>query len=162
MPENKLENVIFTAIMATLMVYGMIVYNIALHTGVVQGDTFAAAAHELIIMAPIAFVLELFIVGKIAAKVVFSVMRPSDRPQFITYAMSICICCIMCPVMSLIATFLFDDPSFGTWIRIWALNLPMALCYQMLYCGPFVRLVFRLIFRRNRARAVSASFDQEV
>ena len=160
MPENKFENVIFTAIMATLMVYGMIVYNVALQTGAVHGDTFAAATHELIIMAPIALVLELFIVGKIAARIVFSVMRPSDRPQFITYTMSICICCIMCPVMSLIATFLFDDPSFGTWIRIWALNLPMALCYQMLYCGPFVRLVFRLVFRRGRSGA-AASFDQE-
>ena len=160
MPENKLENVIFTAIMATLMVYGMIVYNIALHTGAVQGDTFAAATHELIIIAPIAFVLEMFIVGKIAARIVFSVMRPSDRPQFITYAMSICICCIMCPVMSIIATFLFDDLSFGTWIRIWALNLPMALCYQMLYCGPFVRLVFRLIFRGGRSGA-AVSLDQE-
>ena len=40
MPKNKLEEVIFTFIMATCMVYGMIVYNIALNTGVVQGITF--------------------------------------------------------------------------------------------------------------------------
>ena len=50
MPKNKLEEVIFTFIMATCMVYGMIVYNIALNTGVVRGITFAAATHELIIM----------------------------------------------------------------------------------------------------------------
>ncbi len=37
MPKNKLEEVIFTFIMATCMVYGMIVYNIALNTGVVRG-----------------------------------------------------------------------------------------------------------------------------
>ena len=84
MPKNKLEEVIFTFIMATCMVYGMIVYNIALNTDVVRGITFAAATHELIIMMPIAFVLELFVVGKIAAKLTFSVMRPTDRPQFIT------------------------------------------------------------------------------
>ena len=81
MPKNKLEEVIFTFIMATCMVYGMIVYNIALNTGVVQGITFTTATHELIIMMPIAFVLELFVVGKIAAKLTFSVMRPTDRPH---------------------------------------------------------------------------------
>ena len=67
-------------------------------------------------------------------------------------AISLMIICIMCPIMSLIATFLFNDaPSFGMWIKVWALNFPMAICYQMLYCGPFVRLVFRLIVRRKKA-----------
>jgi hypothetical protein len=146
MPKNKFQDVIYTIIMAIVMVYGMIVYNVALNTGGVSGETFLAATHELIIMAPIAFVLEFFVVGKIAKKLAFSVVRPTDRPQFITYAISICICCIMCPVMSLIATFLFKEPSFGTWVQTWAMNFPMAICYQMFYCGPFVRLIFRTIF----------------
>ena len=43
MPKTKFEDVIFTAIMATVMVYGMIVYNVALNTGgVVSGFTFLA------------------------------------------------------------------------------------------------------------------------
>ena len=149
MPKTKLENVVFTAIMATIMVYGMIVYNVALNMGGVSGETFLAALHELPIMAPIAFVLELFVVGRIAGKLAFTVMRPDDRPQFITYAISICICCIMCPVMSLIATFLFKEPSFGMWIKTWAMNFPMAICWQMFYCGPLVRLIFRLLFERK-------------
>lgn len=33
MPENKLENFVFTVIMAFLMVYAMICYNIALNIG---------------------------------------------------------------------------------------------------------------------------------
>lgn len=151
MPKNKLEEVIFTFIMATCMVYGMIVYNIALNTGVVRGITFAAATHELIIMMPIAFVLELFVVGKIAAKLTFSVMRPTDRPQFITYMMSVCICGIMCPIMSLIATILFKDTKdFPTWVQTWGMNFPMAILYQMFYCGPLVRLIFRTIFREKK------------
>lgn len=151
MPKNKLEEVIFTFIMATCMVYGMIVYNIALNTGVVRGITFAAATHELIIMMPIAFVLELFVVGKIAAKLTFSVMRPTDRPQFITYMMSVCICSIMCPIMSLIATILFKDTKdFPTWVQTWGMNFPMAILYQMFYCGPLVRLIFRTIFREKK------------
>ena len=150
MPKNKFQDVVFTAIMATIMVYGMVVYNVALNTGDVSGTTFVAALHELPIMVPIAFILEFFVVGKIARGLAFSVMTPQDRPQFITYAISICICCIMCPTMSLIATFLFKEPSFGTWIKTWAMNFPMAICWQMFYCVPLVRLIFRLIFERKQ------------
>ncbi len=149
MPKTKFEDVIFTIIMATIMVYGMVVYNVALNTNTIAGFTFLAALSELPIMVPIAFVLEFFIVGKLARKLAFTVMSPSDKPQFITYAISICICCIMCPIMSLIATFLFKTPSFTTWVQTFALNFPMAICYQMFYCGPLVRLIFRLIFRRK-------------
>ncbi len=123
MPKTKFEDAIYTIIMATIMVYGMIVYNVALNTGGVSGQTFLLATHEMIIMVPVAFVLEFFIVGKIAQKLAFTVMKPTDRPQFITYAISICICCIMCPIMSLVATILFKDQhTFGTWIQTWAMN----------------------------------------
>ena len=150
MPKNKLEDAIYTIIMATIMVYGMIVYNVALNTGGVSGQTFLLATHEMIIMVPVAFILEFFIVGKIAQKLAFTVMKPTDRPQFITYAISICICCIMCPIMSLVATILFkDQQTFGTWIQTWAMNFPMAICWQMFYCGPLVRLIFRTIFRKK-------------
>lgn len=151
MPKNKFQEVVFTIIMATFMVYGMVVYNVALNTGGVTGETFKLALYELPIMVPIAFVLEFFIVGKLAGALAFSVMKPTDRPQFITFAISICICCIMCPVMSLIATFLFKDThTFGTWIQTWAMNFPMALCYQLFYCGPFVRFLFRKIFKEQK------------
>lgn len=146
MPKNKLQDVVLTAIMATVMVYGMIVYNVALNTG----NTFLYALPEMPIMVPIAFILEFFVVGKLARKLAFKVVTPNDRPQFITYAISICICCIMCPVMSLVATLLFKDvKSFGTWIQTWGMNFPMALLYQLFYCGPFVRLIFRCIFREK-------------
>lgn len=153
MPKNKFQDAVFTAIMATIMVYGMIVYNVALNTGGVTGATFLMALHEMPIMVPIAFVLEFFVVGKLARMLAFTVMRKDDRPQFITYAISICICCIMCPVMSLIATLLFKDTkTFGTWIQTWAMNFPMAIMYQLFYCGPLVRLIFRCIFREKKEK----------
>ncbi len=99
-------------------------------------------------MVPIAFVLEFFVVGKIAQMLAFKVVKPTDRPQVITYMISISICCIMCPVMSLIAMFLFKEPSFGTWVETFGLNFPMAICWQMFYCGPLVRFIFRTIFRK--------------
>ena len=163
MPKNKFQDVIYTAIMATIMVYGMIVYNVALGMGGVKTETFLAAFHELPIMAPIAFVLEFFAVGKIARMLAFRVMRPTDRPQFITYAISINICCIMCPTMSLIATILFKDTrNFATWSQTWGMNFPMAILYQLFYCGPLVRLIFRLIFRESKANAKETTISGAV
>ena len=153
MPKNKFQDVVLTAIMATIMVYGMVVYNVALATGGLTAESFLLALYELPIMVPIAFVLEFFAVGKIARRLAFTVMRPTDRPQFITYAISLMIVCIMCPVMSLIATVLFKEPSFGTWVHTWGCNMPMALCWQMLYCGPLARAIFRLVFRRGAKQA---------
>ena len=132
MPKTKFQNVTFTIIMACIMVYGMIIYNVALNTGDLTGRTFLMALHEMPIMVPIAFLLEFFVV---------------EKPQFITYAISLMIVCIMCPVMSLIATLLFKEPSFGTWIKTWGINMPMALIWQLLYCGPLSRLIFRTLFR---------------
>lgn len=149
MPKTKFQNVIFTIIMATIMVYGMIVYNVALNTGGVTNQTFLLALHEMPIMVPVAFILEFFVVEKLATRLAFSFMRPTDRPQFITYAISAMIVCLMCPVMSLIATLLFKEPSFGTWIHTFGCNFPMAFFWQMFYCGPLTRLIFRTIFRRQ-------------
>ena len=59
-PKTKFEDVIFTAIMATVMVYGMIVYNVALNTGgVVSGFTFLTDCR--VHQQWISFGLELFI-----------------------------------------------------------------------------------------------------
>ena len=136
------------------MLYVMICYNICLNVGGMSNEVFLMAFGELKIMWPVAFVLEFFIVGKIAQKLAFTVMKPTDRPQFITYAISICICCIMCPLMSLVATILFKDTkTFATWVQTWAMNFPMAICYQMFYCGPLVRLIFRAIFREKQQEA---------
>lgn len=149
MPRTLPQRIVFTIVMAAIMVYGMIVYNVALNTGGVTNQTFLLALHEMPIMLPVAFVLEFFVVEKLATRLAFSFMRPTDRPQFITYAISLMIVCIMCPVMSLIATLLFKQPSFGTWIHTFGCNLPMALLWQLLYCGPLARLIFRLLFRRQ-------------
>lgn len=143
MPKTLPQRIVFTIVMATIMVYGMIVYNVALNTGGVTNATFGMALHEMPIMVPVAFVLEFFVVEKLATALAFTFMRPTDRPQFITYAISLMIVCIMCPVMSLVATLLFKEPSFGTWVHTWGCNFPMALCWQMFYCGPLSRFIFR-------------------
>ncbi len=160
MPQTKLQNVVYTIIMAIIMVYGMIVYNVALSTGGVTNATFVMALHEMPIMVPIAIVLEFFIVEKLATRLAFTVVRPTDRPQVITYAISTMIVCIMCPTMSLIATLLFKAPSFGTWIQTWGMNMPMALIWQLLFAGPLTRLIFRALFGKQLAASAAAAQER--
>ena len=62
MPKTLPERIFFTIVMAAIMVYGMIVYNVALNTGGVTNATFVMALHEMPIMVPIACVLEFFVV----------------------------------------------------------------------------------------------------
>ena len=43
MPKTLPERIFFTIVMAAIMVYGMIVYNVALNTGGVTNATFVMA-----------------------------------------------------------------------------------------------------------------------
>ena len=164
MPKTLLEKIVFTVVMAAIMVYGMIVYNVALATGGVTNATFGMALHEMPIMVPVAFVLEFFVVEKLATALAFTFMRPTDRPQFITYAISLMIVCIMCPVMSLIATALFtgiDAEFFARFLATLYRNLPWALLWQIFAAGPATRGVFRAIFRRQLVESDRKAFSSD-
>ena len=58
MPKTRFQEVIFTIMMVFVMVYAMICYNIVLNIGGMSNEVFLSAFHELIIMGPIAFVLD--------------------------------------------------------------------------------------------------------
>ena len=152
MPKTLFQNIIFTLMMAFLMVYAMICYNISLNIGGMTTAVFLMAFHEMVIMWPVAFILEFFIVDKLAHKLAFRLVTPEDRPVFITLAISLMIICIMCPVMSFIATLLFKNAGsqfIAVWLQTTVFNFPMAFFWRIFYCGPFIRLVFRTIFREK-------------
>ena len=149
MPKTKFQNVIFTLMMAFLMVYAMICYNIYLNIGEMSNQVFLMAFHEMVIMWPVAFILEFFVVDNLAHKLAFRMVTPQDRPIVITLAISVMIICIMCPVMSLIATLLFKNAGsqfVAVWLQTTFMNFPVAFFWQLMYCGPLIRLIFRNLF----------------
>lgn len=145
MPKTFKQNLLFTAMMSFLMVYVMILFNISLNNGGLENQTFLLAFHEMIIMWPVAFFLELLIVDKLAHSLAFTFVKETDRPIIITLAISCMIVCIMCPAMSLIATVLFKDISVSMWFETTFMNFPVALLFQIFYCGPFIRFLFNKI-----------------
>ena len=153
MPKTKFQDFVFTIIMVFVMVYAMVVYNIAIDKGGLVNECFTLAFYELPIMVPIAFVLEFFIVGRLVQKIVFRHMVPGkDKPIFITFFISAVTVAIMCPIMSFFAAIIFmrDNGSFfSTYVGLWGRNVPMAFFWQMLYAGPLVRFIFGLIFPQN-------------
>ena len=153
MPKTKLQEVVFTILMVFVMVYAMICYNIALNMGGMSNIIFLNACHELIIMGPLAFILDFFLYGSLSKKLAFRIVTPGvDKPIMLILAISSITVCLMCPTMSLIATILFTHPGsqvVAVWIQKLALNFPMALCWQTFFAGPFVRNLFGLFERKS-------------
>ena len=152
MPKTKLQNLVFTIIMAFVMVYAMVCYNIALDKGGMSNEIFLLAFHEIPIMWPVAFVLELFVVERLSKKLAFRIVSPEDKPIFITLTICSMIVCLMCPIMSFIATLLFKHPGsevIAVWLQTTLLNFPVALCWQIFFADPLVRNVFRLFVREK-------------
>ncbi len=159
MPQNKLENFFFTVIMAFVMVYAMICYNIALNIGGLTDKVFLMAFGELRIMWPVAIVLEMFVMEKPVMYLTGRVINKNMSFFEILIIRCSLTVCLMCPTMSLVATILFKDFSHsgfvGMWLQTAAINFPMALAWQIFFGGPFGRLVFRLIFRRQKKTFIS-------
>lgn len=154
MPKTKFQDVVFTIIMVFVMVYAMICYNVALNMGDMSNEVFLAAFHELPIMAPIAFILDFFIVGHLAKKISFKIVNiEKENPFHIILSISAISVAFMCPLMSLAATILFKNAGsqiIAIWLKTTVLNFPMAFFWQIFYAGPLVRFIFKLIFSNKK------------
>ncbi len=161
MPKNLFQDIVFTLIMVLVMVYAMVVYNVAWDAGV-SNDIFLLALRELPVMAPVAFALEFLFVGRLAQRIARRMFGGAQVPPALyTVAVSSVIVAFMCPLMSFAASLLFGYTSAAeigvNFLRILVRNFPMALCWQLFYAGPFVRLLFRLIFGRGRKSVAAGS-----
>lgn len=156
MPKTKFQDFIFTVIMVIVMVYAMICYNIAISNGELTNSVFLEAFKELPIMGVIAFILEFFIIGKVTKGITFKLINPEKVPPIlITVMISSLIVAFMCPIMSFMATVIFNytnlESLISTWLQITILNFPMAFFWQIFYAGPLVRFIFRKLFKKQLA-----------
>ena len=151
MPKNKFQDVIFTIIMVFVMVYTMICYNIALNVGGMNNQVFLNAFHELVIMGPIAFILDFFLIGPFAKKKAFSIVNlERDNNFHLVIAISVVSIIGMCPLMSLAAT-----QFVSVWFKTTAINFPMAFFWQLCFAGPLVRKIFALLFPEKETSKIA-------
>lgn len=146
MPKTRLQEYAFTVLMTFVMVYAMICFNIAIAQGQPTLSMFGSAFSEMIVMWPIAIVVDLAIVSRIAGKVAQLATRKAKSPRAFVFAISGTSVLLMCPLMSLAACVIVKGaigPDFGTTLlQTIAMNYPIAALWQFLVAGPFVRFAF--------------------
>ena len=153
MPKTKFQSFIFTLIMVFCMVYCMTLYTVSLKSGGLSYQVIAIAFKEMWLEYVIVFCLIFFFITKLAQKLAFRIIDPEkSQPIFVILSIQSMTVCIIVPVITLIATFIHNGVTsfwFTQWIQLAFLCFPIALCLQVFYVGPLVRLIFRTIFRNS-------------
>lgn len=152
MPKTKVQSIVFTAIMVFCMVFCMTVYTISMKFGGLSYSVFAVAIQEMWVEYVVVFILIFFIITRIAQRLALRIITPRiDKPIFMILAVQSFTVSLIVPCITLFATFYhngFTVDWFPRWIQLAAQCFPVALCLQVFFVGPFVRLVFRMIFRK--------------
>jgi hypothetical protein len=158
MPKTKFQDLVFTLIMVVIMVYSMTCYNMVLEFGL-SYETFLNALLGMWPEAIGAFIAQRYLAGPIVQKKVQGWFKPGhDKPIFTIVAMVGCTVCLMCPIMTLYVTILHHGLTSDLiilWLPKLVQNFPFALCIQLFYVGPFVRFVFKTIFKQQLVKTSS-------
>ena len=159
MPKTKSQKVLFSILMSFAMVYGMEVYNCAIRNKGLDSSSFLLPVGELVLLMLTVIVIETLIGGPLARRLAFKIVNPqTGKPILVILAVQTMNVCLMCSIMSLVATLVFkggfNSQIVATWLQTLAINFPMALCWQVFVAGPLVRLIVRAVFRGQRIKAI--------
>lgn len=153
MPKTKFQSIVFTAIMVFCMVFCMTAYIIAMKSGGLTYKVFALAIKEMWIEYVVVFLLIFFVITECAKKLALRIITPGvDKPIFLILAIQCFTVCMIVPAITLFATFFhngFKGSWFTDWIQLAFTCFPVALCLQVFFIGPFVRFIFRSIFKEK-------------
>ena len=155
MPKTKFQSIIFTAIMVFCMVYCMTVYTVALKMGGISYAVFGMAIREMWLEYVVVYLVIFFLITESAKKLAFRIINPAaSKPIFMILAIQCFTVCQIVPLITLFATLVHNGMTadwFCQWIQLAVTCFPMALCLQVFFVGPFVRLIFRTIFKKQLA-----------
>ena len=154
MPKTKFQSVIFTLLMVFCMVFCMTCYTISMNMGGLTPQVFLMAIQEMWLEYVVVFCLIFFIITELAKKLAFRIVTPGkDAPIFIILSIQCFTVCLIVPVITLFATLVHNGTNgwFTNWIQLAFLCFPVALCLQVFFVGPLVRLIFRTLFRKQLA-----------
>lgn len=157
MPQTKFQKFIFSLLMSYIMAYGIELANVARKLGGMSNAVFLPALVEASYMGAIVFLVSNLYGNRLGRAIAFRCVTPGrDAPILVTLMISSCTVMMMCPSMSLIATILFigvDGQFLANWFATVYHNFAMALLWQLFFAGPVVRLLFRIIFRKQLAQS---------
>ena len=153
MPKTKFQSIIFSILMVFVMVYIMTIYTISLKFGSLNYEVFYLAIKEMWLEYLVVFCLIFFLITNTAKKLAFRIIQPGSMPPIFTILSIQCFTvCQIVPIITLFATLVHNGLTrdwFCQWLQLAVLCFPMALCTQLFFAGPLVRLIFRTIFKEK-------------
>lgn len=151
MPKTKLESIVFTAITAWMMVYLMTLYNIVLASGTFVNATFLIALKTMWVEFILIFLCAYFLSSHVAKHFAFQVVKPTDRPIAILFAIQTFTMVSQVALASILGVchgYGFTAQFVPDYLMTYCRNFIMALPLQLFLVGPIARKLFRMLFRR--------------
>ncbi len=188
MPRNRFQRMIFALITVIITVHAYVFYSLY----VINGDTLKAINGTsgvieainnqggvymfgsflpiwavVLVEFAFAYLLEVFMGSPASFKLAKKVFDPSKTHPMIFESAIICATVgLMCPAMSLIASFLYYPYYAGfsfitllaNWLKLVCFNFPFAFFTQLFFIQPLVRVLFKLFFAKDiKARKTETS-----
>lgn len=180
MPKNQFQRMIFALITVIITVHAYVFYSLYVVNGNMlmeynnaasvlsaiskQGGVDMLGSHfpiwaVILIEFCFAYLLEAVMGSPLSFKLASKVFDPSStHPVLFETAIICATVALMCPAMSLIASFLYypyTHASFNiftllaNWIKLVCFNFPFAFFSQLFFIQPAVRTIFKLMFFRK-------------
>lgn len=179
MPRNQFQRVIFAFITVVITVHAYVLYSLAFVNGDIlmtvnqtnsvmeaiekQGGIYMLGNYApiwLVILTEfiLAFLLENLLGSPLSFKIAVRHFDPRTTNPMIFETMIIsATVLIMCPAMSLIASFLYYPYYAGfnfvtllvNWFKLVCYNLPFAFFSQIFFIQPAVRFIFKILFKKD-------------
>ncbi|EKF50823.1 DUF2798 domain-containing protein [Lactococcus garvieae] len=152
MPKNFKEELVFTGLIAGMMVFVMTMYNVFKADGI-NTESWLNVAKGFPFALLVAVLLDLIIVGPVAKKIVFSYIKKNNlqpSPAQIGIFISVAMILGMVTFMSLFGILMEGLPETNGLLMLygktWLLNILFALPLQLLLVGPSSRFIFAKIY----------------
>lgn len=179
MPRNQFQRCIFALLTVIITVHAYVFYSLYVINGStlmnVTGETSVLSAIRAqggimlcgkmvpiwaIILAEfcLAYLIEIFVGSPLSFRLACKVFDLHNTHPVIFETAIICATVgIMCPVMSFIAAWLYYPYYMGfsvltllaNWLKLVCFNFPFAFFSQLFFIQPFVRTVFKFLFRKD-------------
>ena len=170
MPQNKMQRIIFALITVMITVPCFVIYCLSIENGGILNVDFKFALMLIPIEFVLAFFSEIFVGSPLSLKLALNAVNPKEhKPIFVELAVICSTVCIMCPLMSFLATVLykgifpalvFHDENFTVthfflqfipnFLQTFVLNFPFALLSQIFFIQPCTRQIFKTIFNSKK------------
>lgn len=181
MPRNKFQRMVFAFMTVVVTVHAFVFYSLYVVNGNTlmtvnnangvleainkQGGVYMFGSYfpiwaVVLIEFALAFTLENIMGSPCSFKLATKIFDPKTTHSVIFESAIICATVgLMCPAMSLLAAFMYYPYYAGfdvltllaNWIKLVCFNFPFAFFSQIFFIQPFIRKIFKLLFRKDIA-----------